>query len=200
MQNWKRVETDDGPRFRSALALHEAALLRNLAGSIVGILDARESASPSDELEQITGIRTGNTRPPEDATTRRLLPDFYRPEAGADGAPVDDSEIGAESLNAALRSLHEPGIIDAKRAAAQEVLATIPERGGRFELTEQQAEAWIAAVNDIRLALGTLLNIGPDGVAPPPSDARMAGQFDVYQWLTVLQDFLVVALMGRSRR
>lgn len=195
MQKWKRVETDDGPRFRSALALHEAALLRNLVGSIVGMLDARESASPPDELEQITGIRTGNTRTPEDATTRRLLPDFYRPEGGEDGSVVD-----ADGLNAALRSLHEPGIIDAKRGAAQQVLATVPEQGGRFELTEEQANAWIAAVNDIRLALGTVLKIGPDGPDQVPAGDPMVGQLNVYQWLTVLQEFLVVALMGRPRR
>ena len=195
MQKWKRVETDDGPRFRSALALHEAALLRNLVGSIVGMLDARESASPPDELEQITGIRTGNTRTPEDATTRRLLPDFYRPEGDADGAAVD-----ADGLNAALRSLHEPGIIDAKRGAAQQVLATVPEQGGRFELTEEQANAWIAAVNDIRLALGAVLKIGPEGPDQLPAGDPMAGQLNVYQWHTVLQEFLVVALMGRPRR
>jgi len=195
VQKWKRVETDDGPRFRSALALHEAALLRNLVGSIVGMLDARESASPPDELEQITGIRTGNTRTPEDATTRRLLPDFYRPEGDTDGSAVD-----ADGLNAALRSLHEPGIIDAKRGAAQQVLATVPEQGGRFELTEEQANAWIAAVNDIRLALGAVLKIGPEGPAQLPAGDPMAGQLNVYQWLTVLQEFLVVALMGRPKR
>jgi hypothetical protein len=195
VQKWKRVETDDGPRFRSALALHEAALLRNLVGSIVGMLDARESSSPPDELEQITGIRTGNTRTPDDATTRRLLPDFYRPEGDADGAAVD-----ADGLNAALRSLHEPGIIDAKRGAAQQVLATVPEQGGRFELTEEQANAWIAAVNDIRLALGAVLKIGPEGPDQLPPGDPMAGQLNVYQWLTVLQEFLVVALMGRPRR
>ncbi|OBI06794.1 hypothetical protein A5715_19235 [Mycolicibacter heraklionensis] len=193
MQKWKRVETGDGPRFRSALAVHEAALLRNLVGSIVDMLDARESSSEPDELEKITGIRTGNTRPPEDATMRRLLPDFYRPEG-------DSSVVDADGLNAALRSLHEPGIIDAKRGAAQQMLATVPERGGRFELTEEQANAWIAAVNDIRLALGTVLKIGPEGPEQVPAGDPTAGQLNVYQWLTVLQEFLVVALMGRPRR
>ncbi|GFG84303.1 oxidative stress transcriptional regulator AosR [Mycolicibacter algericus] len=198
MHKWKRVETDGGPRFRSALALHEAALLRNLVGSIIGMLEARESASPPDELEQITGMKTGNTQPPEDATTRRLLPDFYRADGG--GAAADGSALDAEGLNAALRSLHEPEIIDAKRGAAQQVLDTLPERGGRFELTEEQANAWIAAVNDIRLALGTMLKIGPNGPDRlPPGDPR-AGQLNVYQWLTVLQEYLVVALMGRPGR
>lgn len=63
MRKWKRIDTPAGPRFRSALAAHEAALLRNLVASIVGMLDERESAAPTDELEQITGMRTGNAAP-----------------------------------------------------------------------------------------------------------------------------------------
>lgn len=194
MRNWKRVETGDGPLFRSTLALHEAALLRNLVGSVVGMLGDRESSTPADELQQITGMRTGNTSPPGDGTMRRLLPDFYRPEVGA-----ADGTLDADSLNAALRSLHEPEIIDAKRCAAQQLLDTLPERGGRLELTEGQANSWIAAVNDIRLALGTMLHIGPDGLDRLPADHPMAGQLSVYQWLTALQEYLVVALMGRRR-
>ena len=61
-----------------SLAPHEAALLKNLVSAMIGLLDERESASPSDELEEITGIKTGHSEPPEDPTLRRLLPDFYK--------------------------------------------------------------------------------------------------------------------------
>ncbi|WP_104183165.1 DUF2017 domain-containing protein [Mycobacterium avium] len=191
MRKWKRVETADGPRFRSALASHEAALLKNLATAMIGLLDERESSSPADELEEITGIKTGNAQPPEDPTLRRLLPDFYRPDDNGDESPD-----AAESLNAALRSLHEPGIVNAKRVAAQRLLGTVPDDGGRFELTEDDANAWIAAVNDIRLTLGVMLEIGPDGPERLPADHPLAVHFDVYQWLTVLQEYLVLVLMG----
>ena len=192
MRKWKRVETANGPRFRSALAPHEAALLKNLVSSMIGVLDERESSSPSDELEEITGIKTGNTEPPGDPTLRRLLPDFHKPDD-------DDYELdldASDSLNAALRSLHEPEIIDAKRAAAQQLLDTLPENGGRFELTEEGANAWIAAVNDVRLSLGVMLDVGPDGPDRLPADHPLAAHFDVYQWLTVLQEYLVLVLMG----
>ncbi len=191
MRKWKRVETADGPRFRSALDPHEAGLLKNLVSSMIGLLDERESSSPPDELEQITGMKTGNTEPPGNATLRRLLPDFSKPD---DTKPSDDEAI--DSLNAALRSLHEPHIIDAKRVAAQQLLDTLPDEGGRFELTEDAANAWIAAVNDVRLALGTMLDIRPDGPDQLPDDHPMAPHLDVYQWLTVLQEYLVLALMG----
>jgi hypothetical protein len=191
VRKWKRVETADGPRFRSALDSHEAALLKNLVDSMIGLLDERESSSPPDELEQITGMKTGNSDPPDNATLQRLLPDFSKPH--------DDDAAGneaIEALNAALRSLHEPEIIEAKRVAAQQLLATVPDDGGRFELTEDQANAWVAAVNDVRLALGTMLDIRPGGPDRLPDEHPMASHLDVYQWLTFLQEYLVLALMG----
>ena len=195
MRKWKRVETANGPRFRSALAAHEAALLKNLVSGMIGLLDERESSSPSDELEEITGIKTGNTEPPGDPPLRRLLPDFHKPDDVDDRLDLDASD----SLNAALRSLHEPEIIEAKRVAGQQLLDTLPENGGRFELTEEGANAWIAAVNDIRLTLGVMLDIGPEGPGGAdrlPADHPLAAHFDVYQWLTVLQEYLVLVLMG----
>lgn len=191
MRKWKRVETRNGPRFRSSLAPHEAALLRNLVGAMVGLLDDRESSAPSDELEEITGIKTGHVQRPGDPTLQRLLPDFFKRDED-DSLSLD----AAESLNAALRSVHEPEIIEAKRVAAQQLLDTVPDNGGRFELTEETANAWIAAVNDLRLTLGVMLNVGPQGPERLPADHPLAAHFDVYQWLTVLQEYLVVVLMG----
>jgi Domain of unknown function (DUF2017) len=186
VRKWKRVETADGARFRSALDTHEAALLKNLVASMIGLLEERESSSPQDELEQITGMKTGNSEPPDNVTLQRLLPDFSKPDASE----------ATDSLNAALRSLHEPSIIDAKRVAAQQLLDTLPNDGGKLELTEDVANAWIAAVNDLRLALGTMLDIRPDGPDRLPDGHPMAPHLDVYQWLTVLQEYLVLALMG----
>jgi hypothetical protein len=173
------------------LAAHESALLISLVTSLLGMFDDRESSAPADELEAITGMRTGNPQPPEDATMKRLLPDFYRPQTEH---PAGSGT--AESLNGALRGLHEPDILDAKREAAQRLLNTVPEGGGKFELSEDDAQAWAGAVNDLRLALGTMLDIGPDGPGQVSPDHPMAGHHDVYQWLTVLQEYLVLGLMG----
>jgi hypothetical protein len=191
VRKWKRVETRSGPRFRSSLAPHESALLKNLVGAMIGLLDERQSSSPSDELEEITGIKTGHSDRPADPTLGRLLPDFYRSD-GNDPLTLDASE----GLNSALRSLHEPEIIETKRVAAQQLLDTVPENGGRFELTEESANAWVSAVNDLRLTLGVMLEIGPKGPERLPADHPLAAHFDVYQWLTVLQEYLVLVLMG----
>ena len=192
MRKWKRVDTADGPRFRSALAAHEAGLLNSLVTSMLGMLEERESSAPADELEEITGMKTGNSQPPQDDTMKRLLPNFYRSQT--------DHPAGsgtAESLNSALRSLHEPEIIDAKRQAAQRLLDTCPSGGGKFELNEADAHAWAAAVNDIRWSLGVMLDIGPEGPSRLPADHPLAAHHDVYQWLTVLQEYLVLVLMGK---
>ena len=76
----------------------------------------------------------------------------------------------------------------------------MPAGGGKFEITEDDAHGWAAAVNDVRLALGTMLDIGPDGPDRLPPDHPMAGHLDVYQWLTVLQEYLVLGLMGKPTR
>lgn len=191
MRNWKRVDTADGARFVSVLESHESALLKNMATSVQEMLDDRQSGTPSDPLEQITGIRTGNPTPPDEATMRRLLPDFVKVDI--DRAPEDDA-------NRVLRSLHEPEIIDAKISAAQRLLDTLPDGGGKIELTEADAQAWIAAVNDIRLTLGTMLGVGPDLPDRLPQGHPMATHLEVYHWLTVLQEYLVLGLMGKPIR
>jgi len=191
VDRWKRIDAAGAPRFVSTLEGHEVALLRNMATSMQEMLSDRQDSAPTDPLEQITGIRTGNSEPPPDATLSRLLPDFVAKHV--EGAP----EAGA---NGALRSLHEPQIIESKIAAAQQLLDTLPEGGGHLELTESDAEAWIAAVNDFRLALGTMLGVGPDGPERLPTGHPMASHLDVYHWLTVLQEYLVLGLMRKPMR
>lgn len=168
-------------------------MLKNLVAKMLGLLNERESSSPSGELEALTGIKVGNEQRPGDPTLCRLLPDFYKPE---DKDRLDPLALdAADNLNAALRGLHEPEIIDAKRVAAQQLLDTVPESGGRLELTEESANAWIVAVNDLRLALGVMLEISPQRPERAPAGHTLSAHFDVYQWLTVLQEYLVLALM-----
>nr|WP_237421490.1 DUF2017 domain-containing protein [Gordonia sp. SID5947] len=177
-------------RICSNLDVHEVELLASMVMSLRELLSERESTAPRDELSDLTGIRTGHTVAPGDATLGRLLPDFHRPD--------QDRELTADvvngDVNGALRSVHEPHIIDAKMAAAQVVLDTLPQGGGDLALTEDQAMEWLTALNDVRLALGAMLGISEDTPDQLPPDHPHAAHLDVYHWLTVMQELLVESL------
>ncbi|MGH3919863.1 MAG: DUF2017 family protein, partial [Pseudonocardiaceae bacterium] len=69
-------------------------------------------------------------------------------------------------------------------------------RGGRVRLSDEQAQAWLAALNDVRLALGTVLDVTedmPDELAP---DDPRAPHLGVYHWLTWVQESLIQAVSG----
>ncbi|MEO9221904.1 MAG: DUF2017 domain-containing protein, partial [Mycobacteriaceae bacterium] len=157
---------------------------------VAEMLAARQADAPTDELSELTGLRTGHSSPPENVGLARLLPDFHRLDEQSDGG-----EAGQDAA-AALRSMHEPEIIDAKRAAANVLLQTCPAAGGKISLIPEQADAWLVAINDVRLSLGAVLEIGPHTPDDLPEDDPRAGHLGIYHWLTFVQDSLVQALLG----
>ncbi|MEE2056710.1 oxidative stress transcriptional regulator AosR [Rhodococcus artemisiae] len=191
MRQWTRKNSLSGPKLRSEMDGHEASVLRSLVASVLGMLEDRSAQAPQDDLAELTGLRTGNSTPPEIPALERLLPDFHRPDADASVNPDDE----AGDLNGALRSLHEPSIIDAKLAAGAVILRTVPEDGGKVVLNPEQAEAWLYGLNDVRLALGTTLGIDDDTPEALDDDDPRAPHLDVYHWLTWMQDSLVQALL-----
>jgi hypothetical protein len=136
---------------------------------------------PLDDVAALLG-NPGPAAPPDDPVLARLLPDAYR----------DDTEAAGE-----FRRFTEQELRSGKLAAAQTVLDTLPEDGGRVELTEEDAQVWLRALNDVRLALGVRLEITEDTAQRSqdldPADPRSAYLW-VYDWLTYLQETLVRAL------
>lgn len=195
MQHWTRKNSLGGPRVRAGFNAQEAQVLRGMVSSVADMLASRAADAPTDELTELTGLRTGHSTAPEDASLARLLPDFHR----LDHVQEADDNAGPDAA-AALRSLHEPEIIDAKRAAVQVVLDTCPVEGGKVSLIPEQADAWLSAINDVRLSLGTVLDIGPDTPEELPEDDPRSGHLGVYQWLTFVQDSLVQVLVGERWR
>ena len=140
-----------------------------------------EPALSIEELAAAIGA-AGPTSPPEDPVLARLLPDAYR----------DDPEAAGE-----FRRYTEQGLRSGKVAAAQTVLDTLPARGGHVRLGPEDAQAWLRALNDVRLAIGTVLGITEDYEeemeAASWADPRSA-YLEVYHWLGYVQDSLVRAL------
>jgi hypothetical protein len=183
LKPWKRK----GDKVFGELDKQEAAVLRGLVSQIDDMLKARIEDTPQDELAELTGIRTGPTTSPDDPVLSRLLPDFHR---------LDDDNPGKTELDsaAALRSIHEPTLLDLKTGVAAVVLDTCPMFGGGVRLSLEQADAWLSALNDVRLALGTAIDISEDMPDELPDDDPRSPHLAVYHWLTWVQESLVQAL------
>ncbi|MTD13350.1 DUF2017 family protein [Nakamurella sp. YIM 132087] len=173
-----------GGRYRASFEAVEVTVLSDLVDQVRQLLAGRRSEAPDDPLVAMTGIATAPSTTPEDPALARLLPDFHR----------EDPE-----LSAGLRALREPEIIAGKDSAAVAVLDSLPPGGGAVHLDEDQARQWIAALNDVRLALGVRLEITDEtdtvmdtaGERPEPEQAM----FHTYRWLTYVQDSLVEQML-----
>jgi len=181
----------------------QAVILRNLVSQVAELMAAgadpgaagpaagspagQGAAGPGEpalSLEELAAAigAAGPTSPPEDPVLARLLPDAYR----------DDPEAAGE-----FRRYTEQGLRSGKVAAAQTVLDTLPAGGGHVRLRPDDAQAWLRALNDVRLAIGTVLGITEDYEdemeAASWADPRSA-YLEVYHWLGYVQDSLVRAL------
>ncbi|MCA2215410.1 DUF2017 domain-containing protein [Jidongwangia harbinensis] len=123
-----------------------------------------------------------------DPVVGRLFPDIYpnRPEDSAEFREYTEGDL-------------KTGKIDQAGA----ILAALPDDGpGEVRLDAETAEAWLRAINDARLAMGTRLDIRPDtdlgeelddAVLHDPASSRVF-QLSVYAYLGYLQESLLNAL------
>jgi Domain of unknown function (DUF2017) len=145
-------------------------------------LDPGTPGVPSPaELEAMFGSgRPAQT--PQDPALARLLPDAYR----------DDPDAAGE-----FRRFTEESLRNAKQESARIVLDTLPADGGPVKLSGEQAQSWLRALNDVRLALGVRLGVTEEFEEQwqelDPVDPRWAA-FEVYAWLGAVQESLVQAL------
>lgn len=121
-----------------------------------------------------------------DPVLARLFPDGHR----------SDGELAAD-----YRDMTESTLRSGKAEDLAVVRATLPAAGGEVRLDDEQAGAWLRTLNDLRLALGTRLEISEDSEPPEDLDGEEGHQLAVYYWLTAVQGSLVDALVaGRAGR
>lgn len=155
----------------------EVALLRSLAGQLIDFVTP-EGTESDDPLVALVGIDP-TARTPEDPALLRLLPDAY----------ADDETAASE-----FRRFTERDLREAKTRNATAVLAALEPDPRQLLLAAAEVDAWLGFLNDVRLTLGTRLGITEDNhreLASLPDDDPRAGLFQVYDWLTFLQDALV---------
>ncbi|GAB1645272.1 DUF2017 domain-containing protein [Krasilnikovia sp. MM14-A1259] len=126
----------------------------------------------------------------DDPVVGRLFPDIY-PER-----PDDSAEF---------RLYTEGDLKTGKIDQAGAILAALPDDGpGEVRLDGEEAEAWLRAINDARLAMGVRLEIRAetdlgeeldDAVATDPASSRVF-QLSVYAYLGYLQESLLNALVA----
>lgn len=160
---------------------------RARGGALVARFDPAEAGIVGlllDQLEQLLAADTDDVG--DDPVLARLLPDGHR---------------GDPRLAADYRELTESALRSGKADDLARVRATLPPGGGQVRLDQEQAEAWLRTMNDLRLALGTRLEITEDTEPPEELTREEDHQLAVYYWLTAVQGSLVDALMaGRAGR
>jgi Domain of unknown function (DUF2017) len=127
-----------------------------------------------DELEALL-------EDPDDPALRRLFPQAH-----------DDPESEEQ-----YRSLVRDQLVGGRSKA----LATVRDTLGEESLDLDQAEAWLRALNDLRLVLGTRLDVGEeiDYGRLDLNDPR-GRELAIYGYLSWLQEQLVEALQPASDR
>ena len=111
----------------------------------------------------------------DDPSLRRLFPPAYDDEAD----------------ERAYRELTSDSLLDGRR----EALELLSQTADRERLSAEEADAWLRALNDLRLVLGTRLDVQEDTFASEPDLNDPRGQaLAVYGYLSWLQEQLVEAL------
>ncbi|MGW1651281.1 DUF2017 domain-containing protein [Streptomyces atratus] len=179
----------------AAVALDEVeiAILRSLAVQLLELIGpGDEPAEGEDPLAAL--FAEGPSEPPTDPALARLFPEAYGDK---------DSELRAAS--AEFRRFTENDLRSRKRDDALTVVRTldalsVTEDGDAvLELSGDECRKWLGALNDLRLTIGTRLEVSDDDEAGslyrlPDSDPRKPMMM-AYLWLGALQETLVETLM-----
>jgi hypothetical protein len=165
----------------------EAELLAQCAGELLQLLGDPDEVS-ADPLEALVGLPPGDVAPPDDPALARLFPSAY----------ADDEAAATE-----FRRFTESDLRAGKRAAASDALVALQPLlpgGGKLVLDRDQVDGWLSWLNDIRLVLGTRLEVTEDTYAEDldPADPRLQ-VMHIYGWLGWLQESLLACVEPRSQ-
>jgi hypothetical protein len=170
----------DGDRLVLTLHPAEVETLRDLGRQLETLLD-----EPDQGADGVADASRG-----QDPVRDRLFPRAYLD-------PTADQE--EQDWQSAVHG----DLVKQKSEAVEALMASLdvelPAGGGFVEvaLDRATAEQWAAALNDVRLALGVVLDVTEDEIQLAPGDPRAPG-LELYQWLTMMQGVLIDSLLGGS--
>ena len=153
----------------------EHGVLSQLFEQMNELLDDPDKESGTDPLAQLLNMG-GSTQISEDPALARLFPDGYS----------DDEHASAD-----FRRFTEQDLRAQKVAALVTVQDTLSDWKGKSNISAEQAQDWLKALNDLRLVLGTRLEITDE--VETDFEADEPG-IHLYNYLTYLQGTLIDSL------
>lgn len=141
-------------------------------------LDEYEGALLRDLANQMRSLLEEEHR--DDPVMQRVFPDAYE--------SVEDAK--------SFRELTERELKSAKVAALEKIIGSV-EASGSVErsLTVEEAETWLTALTDLRLALGTRLGVTEETMSQELDTAHPeAPALSALHWLGWLQESMLEAL------
>ncbi|MFD7918429.1 DUF2017 domain-containing protein [Streptomyces sp. NPDC059740] len=172
----------------------EISILRSLSVQLLELIGPGEE--PAQDADPLAALMVeGPSEPPADPALARLFPDAY----GGPGAPADRAtrEAAAE-----FRRYTETDLRAGKRENLLAVVGSLDGLSARededevLRLDADLCRQWLGALNDLRLAIGTRLEVSEEDdtlMRLPDSDPRKP-MVHAYLWLGGLQETLVESL------
>lgn len=168
----------------AAIALDEVevSILRSLAVQLLELVGPGDLPDGADVDPLAALFAEGPTKPPADPALARLFPDAYEETAEA-------SEF---------RRFTENDLRTRKREDALAMIRVLDSGGPVLKLTPGEARQWLGGLNDLRLTIGTRLDVSEDvdsELYRLSDDDPRKPLVMAYLWLGGLQESLVDALM-----
>lgn len=188
----------DGAGATITLDSAEVSILRSLTAQLLELIGPGpgEDDPAADPLDAL--FAEGPSRPPADPVLARLFPDAY----GAPGRPAEEED---ERRSSEFRRYTE---LDLRARKREDGLAVIRELdaldagegvGAELRLSPTASQRWLVTLNDLRLAIGTRLEISDDDETDRlfdlPDDDPVKPIALAYLWLGGLQETLVETLL-----
>ena len=179
----------------------EISIIRSLAVQLLELVGPGPGEdAPDDPLAEL--FAEGPSEPPKDPVLKRLFPDAYSDPEGTPGPKEAEEQ---QAYSAEFRRFTENDLRAAKRESALAVIRSLDaltpagDGGAILKLSAEESRQWLGALNDLRLAIGSRLEITDEDDTDllyrlPDEDPRKP-MVMAYLWLGGLQETLVTTLM-----
>ncbi|GGK48511.1 DUF2017 domain-containing protein [Streptomyces flaveus] len=188
----------------AAVALDEVeiSIIRSLAVQLLELIGPGPAEDASDDpLAEL--FSEGPSEPPADPVLQRLFPDAY---SGPDVEATSPEQAEEQrQYSSEFRRFTENDLRAGKRDNALTVihsldaLASAGKGGAVLKLSTEESQQWLGALNDLRLAIGSRLDVieeeDTDLLYRLPDDDPRKPMVMAYLWLGGLQETLVETLM-----